>query len=156
MILERKASWFHRVNYEIYYLIILNITASIIDYQMYISNLVIFQLIFLILILLILSLKRSRVVYKIEFDDIGQRMNLFYYQFILFNYSTIVPYSKLSYKYHKKNYGIVNRLYALMFYSSQKWIVEISENNRAGWSKDEISEIINKLNHLDSDRNRIE
>ncbi len=153
MNLQKKVHWFHRVDQEFYYLLLFNLTVAIYDYQMYTSNWLLFQLIFLTVIVLILFRKQSRIMYKIEFDDINQILSIYYFHFVGYENSVSIPYKSLEYKYISKNYGIVNRMKALVFYSSNKFIAEIPKKNRAGWNKDEISEIMNKLNILDSERN---
>lgn len=153
MNLEKKVHWFRRVDQGFYYLVISNLIVAIHNYQTYTSNWLLFQFIFLTVIVLILFRKQSRIIYKIHFDDISQKLDINYFHFIFYEASVSIPYNNLEYKYYSKNYGIVNRMKALVFFSSKKFIAEIPRKNRAGWTKDEISEIMNKLNILDSERN---
>lgn len=149
MNLEKKVSWFHRLDTEFYYLLLLNLTVSLACYETYTSNWVIFQLTFLLFILFLLFLKRSRIIYKLEFDDINQKLDIHYFHFIAYSKSVTIPYENIKYKYYTKSYGIGNLMKALVFLSSNKFVAEIPRKNRAGWSKDEISDIINMLNKLD-------
>ncbi len=144
--LEKNVSWFQRFNFELVYFIVLNIVLITVDYPIIDLYWELSETAILVLIILLMLRKNSRIIYKIEFDDIAQKMNMYYYQFIFFSFLISIPYSQLNFKYLKKSYGIGNLMYALVFLNRKKFVAEINEKNRGGWSKNEIDKIKDNLN----------
>lgn len=152
MILEKKVNWYHRARFATLYLFALNLIVVLVDDTVFMEHFMLIQLAVLVLVFLLLMSKRQRIVYKLDFDDINEKLTIYFYQFVFFNYSSSISYSKLDFKYLIQNYGIINRMYALIFLNSKKRIAEIAKVNDAGWTKNEILKIIEMLN-LIKDRN---
>lgn len=144
--LEKNVSWFQRFNFELGYFIVLNIMLIAVDIPLIHSFWELSEVVILGLIILLMLRNKSRIIYKIEFDDLDQKMNMYYYQFIFFRFSISIPYSQLNFKYLKQSYGIGNLMYALVFLNRKKNVAEINEKSRGGWSKNEIDNIKYNLN----------
>lgn len=144
-ILKKTAPWYHRVNAEIFYLIIINIAILLLDFHLLMHYWAFIQFVILLLIIFILLRKSSKIIYQIEFDDFKQELRLSYYQFVFLKRIERISYSELNYNYISKIYGIGNMIKALIFVRSKKYIAEIREKNRIGWSKNDIDQIIDKL-----------
>lgn len=151
--MEKNVRWYHRVNVELYYLLIINLVLIAVNYQFFIRFLELIELIIFLLIVLSQFRKNNRIVFKVIFDDNNKKLDVHFYQFIITNFAVSIPYSQLNYKYNLKSYGIGNVMNALVFLSSKKSIAEIKEKNSIGWTKDEIAKIIDKLNVIKNERN---
>lgn len=146
--MEKDFRWYDRINGEIYSLVLINIALIISDYRLLSDYWFFTEFIFIILIIWILYRKSSRLIYKIEFDDKGEKMDIHYLQFLIKNYVVSIPYSQLDYKYTKKSYGIGNVMPVLVFLNSKKYIAEIREKNDISWKKEEINALIEKMDTI--------
>jgi hypothetical protein len=152
-IIEKRIPWFKRLNSELYYLPIINLVIIIVDFSLFMQYWELIEIVILVIIFLALLRKSSRIIYKIEFDDLKSKVDIYFYQFIILRNSKSISYVMINYKYKRKSYGIGNLMYSLIFLSSYKFIAEIREKNRMGWSKNEILKIKDKIDFIKDIRN---
>ncbi|HEY9113218.1 MAG TPA: hypothetical protein VIN10_00875 [Bacteroidales bacterium] len=147
-IIEKRIPWFKRLNAELYFLPIINLVIIIVDFSLFMQYWELIEIVILVIIFLSLLRKSSRIIYKIEFDDLKSKVDIYFYQFIIWRNSKSISYAMINYNYKRKSYGMGNLMYSLIFLSSYKFIAEIREKNRMGWSKNEILKIKDKIDFI--------
>jgi hypothetical protein len=145
-IIEKKSSWYNRLNSEIYYFFIINVTIFIIDNKFFINHYYLIEVCIFLIVLLQLSRNNSKIIYKLRFDNVNKTLRLYYYKFLFVDSAIDITYANLRYKYFLKSYGVGNVMMTLVFMDQKKNIAEIREKNEIGWTKNEVLKIIDKLN----------
>lgn len=144
--MEKKVKWYNRINGEFYFIPLANIILLIRQYDFLVNYLLIIELFIISLTILLLFRKNCRLIYKIEFYDDKNIILISFYQFIQIKSSYTIPYSMVNYQFKYKRYGIGIVRRALSFYISKKYIAEIREKNKLGWTKEELAIIMDKIN----------
>jgi len=138
----------NRINAEVYYILIVNIFIAFYNLELFLQNWIRIEIFLVALIILLLFRKNTRLVFEICFDDANKKLVLSYYQFIFLKFKKSIPYENLKVKFKKKSYGIGNIINALTFNDNKKFIAEIREVNRLGWSKKELLSIEEKAKKI--------
>ncbi|MCB2219836.1 MAG: hypothetical protein KQI35_05515 [Bacteroidetes bacterium] len=134
----KKISWINRINGEVYYILIVNSFLAFYNLELFVQNWIKIEISLVSLIILLLFRKNTRLIFEVFFDDANKKLILSYYQFTFLKSQQSIPYEDLKVFFKKKSYGIGNIINALTFYDNKKFIAEIREVNRLGWSKNDL------------------
>jgi hypothetical protein len=143
-----EIQWFNRINAEVYYILIVNLFLIFYNFGMFVQNWAKIEIFLVALIILLLFRKNTRLVYEVRFDDTNKKLLMSYYQFIFLKFQKSIPYENLKVIFKKKSYGIGNIINALTFNDNKKFIAEIREVNRLGWSKKKLLSIEEKAKKI--------
>lgn len=103
-----------------------------------------------IALIIFLALKasspRSRIILKLEFDDSQSMLRIFYNQYVFYYNTVSISYKNTLFKYRYKIFRRGDIPKTLEIFKSGKYIGEIRENNKIGWTKEDLEAILRKLN----------
>lgn len=119
------------------------------------SNLLIIHSIFLVILTVKIVSPRSRLIMKLEFDDNQRMLNVFYNQYVFYDNTISILYKNTSFKYRYKIFRRGDMPKTLEIFKSGKYIGEIRENNKIGWSKEELEAILGKLDLVNNHQIKI-
>jgi len=150
-LIEKKTSWYSRLNSEIYYFVIINIVIFIIDNKLFFNYYYYIEICILLIVLLLLSRNNSKMIYKLEFNNTDKTLKLYYYKYVFINSVAEITYANLKHEYILKSYGIGNVMMTLVFMDKKRNIAEIREKNEIGWTKYEVLRIIDKIKDIEKE-----
>lgn len=138
---------FHKVWNEIYLLLFFNIGLLLGNVSYFTKNYLIIELCVFILLIYRLFNKRNRHVFKIELNDEGKVLKVYYYQFIVLKFEQEIPYKALQLNYKHKQYGRGKVPKTLEFRQRNTFVVEIKQKYNLGWTNEELDNIYKTLNN---------
>ncbi|MGZ2368481.1 hypothetical protein ACXR6G_01685 [Ancylomarina sp. YFZ004] len=103
----------------------------------------VYELTLIVIFILLLSIKRNRILFQIEFDDENQEFSIFYYTLVAFRRKETIKYDRLNSKLGLKRYGFGSAITTLEFFNKKQIIGEIRVGDKWQWT-DEQLEMIHK------------
>ncbi len=147
-VFKKKFNWYSKYNSELNYLPIINFVFIAKGGSFFYKHWIAIQLVVLLIIILVISRNKGRVVYKVIFSDNKQLCTIFYYRYIFWKRSVSIPYYLLKYEYYKQKVGQLSAKNTLIFKNQDKFIAEIMESRINQWKDSDLKNIIAVIDNL--------
>ncbi len=147
-VFKKKFYWYSKYNSEFNILPIINFVFIAKGASFFYTYWIGIQLIVLLIIILMISRNKGRVVYKVAFSENKQLCTIFYYRYIFWKRSVSIPYYLLKYEYYKQKVGYGIRKNTLVFKNQDKYIAEIMESRVNQWKDSDLKNIIAVIDNL--------
>ncbi|WP_372642018.1 hypothetical protein [Ancylomarina sp.] len=104
----------------------------------------VYELTLIVIFILLLSIKRNRILYQIEFDDEKREFSIFYYTLIALRRKETIKYDGLNSKLGLKRYGFGSAITTLEFFNKKQIIGEIRVGDKWQWTDEQLKMIHEK------------
>lgn len=127
-------SLWKRVKSELSLLLILQVLIFI-----FMGINLVYELTLFVIFILLLSIKRNRILYQIEFDDEKQEFSILYYSLVAFKGKETIKYERLNSKLGLKRYGLGSAIMTLEFFNKKQLIGEIRVGDKWQWTNEQLN-----------------
>ena len=104
----------------------------------------VYELTLIVIFILLLSIKRNRILYQVEFDDEKQEFSIFYYTLVALRRKETIKYDRLNSKLGLKRYGFGSAITTLEFFNKKQIIGEIRVGDKWQWTDEQLKMIHEK------------
>jgi len=101
----------------------------------------VYELTIVLIFVLLLSLKRNRIIYQVEFNDDKQKFTIFYFTLVAFKSQESIDFVKLNSKLGMKRYGLGSAITTLEFFNKKQLIGEIRVGDKWQWNEEQLKTI---------------
>jgi len=105
----------------------------------------IYEITLVLIFILLLSLKRNRIIYQIDFDEEKNEFTISYFSLIAIKGSEIVPLTNLNTRLGPKRFGLGSSVTTLEFFNKKQLIDEIRSDDKWQWTDEQLDEIHKKV-----------
>ena len=132
-------SLWKRVKSELSLLLILQVIILI-----FMGINLVYELTLIVIFILLLSIKRNRILYQVEFDDEKLEFSIFYYSLVAIKGKETIKYDRLNSKLGLKRYGLGSAINTLEFFNKKQLIGEIRVGDKWQWTNEQLKMIHEK------------
>ncbi|MDE5421882.1 hypothetical protein L3073_06655 [Ancylomarina sp. DW003] len=104
----------------------------------------VYELTLIIIFILLLSIKRNRIVYQIDFNDEKNEFSILYYSLVALKGKETITSDKLRTKLGLKRYGLGSAIVTLEFFNKKQLMGEIRVGDKWGWTNEQLEAIQEK------------
>lgn len=104
----------------------------------------VYELTLIIIFILLLSIKRNRIVYQIDFNDEKNEFSILYYSLVALKGKETITSDKLRTKLGLKRYGLGSAIVTLEFFNNKQLMGEIRVGDKWGWTNEQLEAIQEK------------
>ncbi|MCZ4696074.1 hypothetical protein DWB61_15775 [Ancylomarina euxinus] len=104
----------------------------------------VYELTLIVIFILLLSIKRNRILYQIEFDDEKREFSIYYYSLVIFRRKETINYDRLNSKLGLKRYGLGSAITTLEFFNKKQIIGEVRVGDKWQWTDEQVKMIHEK------------
>ncbi|RXQ93890.1 hypothetical protein EO244_09940 [Ancylomarina salipaludis] len=105
----------------------------------------IYEITLVLIFILLLSLKRNRIIYQIDFDEEKNEFTISYFSLIAIKGTEIVPLTNLNTRLGPKRFGLGSSVTTLEFFNKKQLIGEIRSDDKWQWTDEQLDEIHKKV-----------
>jgi len=127
-------SLWKRIKSELSLLLIIQIILFI-----FVGVHLVYEVTIVLIFILLLSLKRNRIIYQVEFDEDNQKFTIFYFTLVVFKAQESIDFGKLNAKLGMKRYGLGSAITTLEFFNKKQLIGEIRVGDKWQWNEEQLT-----------------
>jgi len=101
----------------------------------------VYELTIVLIFILLLSIKRNRIIYQVEFDEDKQKFTILYFTLVIFKAQETIDFEKLNSKLGMKRYGLGSAITTLEFFNKKQLLGEIRVGDKWQWSEEQLKTI---------------
>ncbi|RZT96517.1 hypothetical protein EV201_1155 [Ancylomarina subtilis] len=99
----------------------------------------------ILIFILLLSIKRNRIIYQIDWDADKSEFQFSYFSLIAIKGTEIVPLENLNTRLGPKRFGLGSSVTTLEFFNKKQLIGEIRSDDKWQWTAEQLDEIHKKV-----------
>lgn len=140
---EADFSLWKRIKSELSILLILQILIII-----FMGINLVYELTLIVIFILLLSIKRNRIIYQLNFNTEDEEFLVSYYYLVALKGEETIKFDKLNSKLGLKRYGLGSSITTLEFFNKKQLIGEIRVGDKWQWTDEQLKTIHKQVSSL--------